>query len=145
MKYIIVITLVALAIVGCGTQQASINGVVLSTSKGHYLPYSNDGKPTGGWKPSRAMIKHAQPVILRYIEDTNKEIFEKLDQYRCQYFGTIVDGKKRIHCNCFFLTEDKENWRTTPIVVDDGGNWYFQLEYDVETEKCINFAVNGES
>jgi hypothetical protein len=127
MKHIIAITLIVLTVVGCSTKQEQITGVILPTSKGHYLPYSNDGKPTGGWKLSKAMIKKAQPVILEYIKDSDKEIFENLDQYRCQYFGIIINGKKRIYCNFFWLTEDKKDWRTNPIVVDDGGNWYFQL------------------
>ncbi len=145
MKRIIAITLIVLTVVGCGTKQEPITGVILPTSSGHYLPDSNDGRPARGWKPSKAVIKRAQPVILEYIKDSDQEIFENLDHYRCQYFGIIVDGKKRIYCNFFWFTEDRRNWRTKPVVVLDGGNWYFQLEYDVETAKCLNFAVNGES
>ena len=145
MKRTIAITLIILTIVGCSTEQEQVTGVILPTSRGHYLPDSNDGRPTGGWKPSKAVIKRAQPVILEYIKDSDKEIFENLDQYRCQYFGIIINGKKRIYCNCFWFTEDRRNWRTKPVVVLDGGNWYFQLEYDVETAKCLNFTVNGES
>jgi hypothetical protein len=141
----IAIALMVLSVVGCSTKQEPITGAILPTSRGRYLPDSIDGRPTGGWKPSKAVIKRAQPVILEYIKDSDSEIYESLGQYRCQYFGIIVNGKKRIYCSFFRLTEDKRDWRTRPIVVDGGGNWYFQLEYDVETARCLNFAVNGES
>ena len=145
MKRIIAITLILLTVVGCSTKQEQITGVILPTSSGHYLPDSIDGRPTEGWKPSKAEIKRAQPVILEYIKDSDQEIYKDLDYYRCQYFGIIVNGKKRIYCNFFWLAENRRNWRTKPVVVLDGGNWYFQLEYDVETDKCLNFTVNGES
>jgi hypothetical protein len=145
MKRIIAIMLVVLTVVGCGTEQEQITGAVLPTSSLPYLPHSSDGRPTGGWKPSKAVIKRAQPAILEYIKDSDQEIYENLDQYRCQYFGIIVDGKKRIYCNFFWFTDRRRDWRKKPVVVLDGGNWYFQLEYDVETGRCLNFMVNGES
>ena len=145
MKRILAITLILMVCVGWDAGGELINGAVLPTSGNHYVPYSIDGRPTGGWRPSRATIEKAEPVILEYIKDSDQEIFEHLDQYRCQYFGIIVDGRKRIYCNFFWYTENKKDWRTRPIVVMDGGNWYFQLEYDVETDRCLNFAVNGES
>lgn len=145
MKHIISITLIMLTTVGCATNQKQITGVVLPTSAGHYLPLSNDGIPSGGWKPSEAIIKKAQPVILEYIKNSDEKIFKNLDQYRCQYFGIIINGKRRIYCNFFWLPEYGENWRSNPVIVDDGGNWYFQLEYDIETGNCLNFSVNGEA
>ena len=151
MRRIISIALIALAVVGCGQRQQQeqeqmlITGVVLPRSSAHFLPDSRDGKPIGAWTPSQAAIKLAEPAILEYIKESDQDIFENLDQYRCQYFGIIVAGKKRIYCNFFWFTEESQDWRTRPIFALDGGSWYFQLEYDVETGQCLNFAVNGES
>ena len=119
-----------------------ISGSILSTTNGHYVPYSSDGKTTG-WTPTTEQIKKAQPVILNFIKKSNKEIYNNINKYRCQYFGIIVNGKKRIYCNVFRLTKFHKNWKTKPVIVDDGGNHYFQLEYDVVTGKCLNFSING--
>ncbi len=119
-----------------------IAGVILPTSNGHYVPYSSDGKATSGWTPTEKQIIKAQLIILKYIEKSNKVIYNNINKYRCQYFGIIVNGKKRIYCNFFWLTAFRKNWQTKPVIVDDGGNHYFQLEYDVETEKCLNFLTN---
>ena len=142
MQRIIALSLLVLTVVGCGTMQGEqITGVVLPTSSLPYLPHSSEGRPTGSWKPSKAMIKRAQPTIVEYIKESDQEISENLDQYRCQYFGIIVDGKKRIYCNFFWLADHRQDWRTKPVVVLDGGNWYFQLEYDVETGRCLNWVL----
>jgi hypothetical protein len=143
MKHIIIIILVALLTVGCVVNQNKITGVIFSNNI--YLPYSVDGKPDGGWQPSEDIVKQAEPVILQYIEKSNKKNFGKPNKYRCQYFGVIIKGEKRIYCNFFWLTEYKKDWETNPVIVKDGGDRYFQLEYDVQTGKCLNFSVNGEA
>ena len=51
----------------------------------------------------------------------------------------------RIYCNFFEPTEDEADWEENFVFVFDGGDMYFQLEYDVESSRCSNFAVNGEA
>ena len=142
MKYIVSILLVTCLAGCCSTHSNSIRGAVLPTSKGHWIPDSIDGKTAGGWTPSQRDIGTAQPIILKYIKDSNAALSGRLHGYRCQYFGIIVNGKKRIHCNFFRMTEDAKDWKTNPVVVDGGGDWYFQVEYDVENHSCMHFSVN---
>ena len=120
-----------------------ISGAILPTTNGHYVPYSPDGKITGGWTPTAEQIIKVQPSLLKYIEKSNKIIYNNINNYRCQFFGIIVNEKKRIYCNFFWITDFYKDWQTKPVIVDDGGNHYFQLEYDVKTGKCLNFSVNG--
>ena len=130
---------------GCATtKQKFIIGAILHVSKDD-IPYSLDGKPQKTWTPTEELIQQIEPDILKYIQISNKEIFENINKYRCQYFGIIVKGKKRIYCNFFYLTKDEQDWKINPVIVYDGGNWYFQLEYDVESKRCLNFEVNGEA
>ena len=145
MKRIIAIAIIIFSLIGCGKNPNQIIGTIINISDDAYLPYSIEGKPSGIWHPSEEIIKKANPVIFQYINDSSKEIFRNIDLYRCQYFGIIIKGKKRLYCNFFRLTAYEKDWRTNPVVVFDGGNCYFQLEYDIETGKCLNFSINGEA
>ena len=42
-------------------------------------------------------------------------------------------------------SDEEKDWHTNPVFVEDGGNWYFQIEYDVDTEKCLSISVNGKA
>ena len=144
MKQISII-LILFILTGCATtKQKFITGAILHVSKDS-IPYSLDGKPPKTWTPTEEFIQQIQPDILKYIQISNKEIFRNINKYRCQYFGIIVNGQKRIYCNFFWFTKEDKNWKTSPVVYFDGGNYYFQLEYDVEERKCLNFTVNGEA
>jgi len=142
MKYLFAYTLVSIFLCGCDSPQDEITGVILPITNEHIASWLADTK---GWMPTKAIIKKAEPVILTYIKDSDEEIFNKLDSYRCQYVGIINEGKKRIYCNFFWLTDEEKDWHTNPVFVVDGGNWYFQIEYDVDTEKCLSISVNGEA
>ncbi len=128
---------------GLNYPQTQITGAILPTSEGHYLPYSINGRPTAGWKLTEESIRKAEPVILAFLKNAEKNIYQIIEQYRCQYFGIIVNGKKRIYCNFFRIEKYEEKWRTKPLIVVDGGSNFFQLEYDIETDKCLNFTING--
>ncbi len=139
------IVILILLVCGCAMNQAHINGTILADADAGDIPYSRDGKTEGNWVPTAEMIAGAEPIVLEYIEAKSAEIFAKLDRYQCQYVGIVVAGKKRIYCNFFEPTEDEADWEENFVFVFDGGDMYFQLEYDVESSRCSNFAVNGEA
>jgi hypothetical protein len=35
------------------------------------------------------------------------------------------------------------DWHLWPVVVEDGGACYFQVEYDVESQRFSRLSVNG--
>jgi hypothetical protein len=73
-------------------------------------------------------------------------VYKSLKKYRGQFVGFVVDGKKRIFCN-YFNNDAIAIFHIDPsakfVVVSDGGFNFWQVEYDVETEKCRNLAING--
>ena len=140
MQRTIIILIAALMFLsGCGKSQPRIIGAILPATGKMELTQAD-------WTPSEEQISKAEPDILKYIEQSNPRIFQNLNKYRCQYWGITVEGRKRIYCNFFRLTWDERfSWRTEPVIVFDGGDSYFQLEYDIETEKCLNFMVNGQA
>lgn len=73
-------------------------------------------------------------------------VYKNLKDYSGQFVGFIVDGKKRIFCN-YFRRERLVVLNIDPstkfVVVCDGGYDFWQVVYDVETNKCMNLAING--
>jgi len=142
METAVIVILILLAC-GCAMNQAHINGTILAD--GGDVAYSRDGKVEGYWVPTDETIARAAPAVLDYIEAQSAEIYAKLERYRCQYVGIVVAGKKRIYCNFFEFTDDEADWKERFVFVFDGGDMYFQLEYDVDSGGCLNFEVNGEA
>ena len=76
-----------------------------------------------------------------------KKILAHSRNYRVQFVGIIRDGRKVIWCNFFPVAgkgkDEFQNWRKERIVVDDGGFFYWQIEYDPATDECSRFHPNG--
>ena len=141
----IVILLFALAILesravaGLDTDIPQTNRVVLSS---------------GRWKPSAEETQKALAAIQTFLESpstTNewtkreiKKILEHTKEYRVQFVGVVRDGKRLIWCN-FFRAADAlgANWKREEVRVEDGGFWFWQIEYDPTAGKCLNFGSNG--
>lgn len=84
-------------------------------------------------------------------KDTRAEITGRFSGYCVQFVGFIKNGKKKIHCNFFTPYSDKKRTKTlalareTYILVNDGGSYFWRIDYDVESGKCEAFEVNGEA
>lgn len=118
-----------------------INGAILADTDGRWF-----GGDAEGWTPSEADILSAERAVLERIRTDAPALFDRLDEYLCQYIGFAVGGRLRIYCN-FFHHEQEEargDWRTEPVFVLDGGDDYFHTVYDVDSGQCVEFYVNGE-
>jgi hypothetical protein len=121
---------------------ARIIGAVLSDVEGGWFRSGAEA-----WAPTAEVVAAAEQAALECIRRSAPAIFERLEEYRCQYMGFVFDGQRRIYCNFFRHDEDEadEDWRTEPVCVLDGGDDYFHLEYDPDSRTCANFYVNGEA
>ena len=45
----------------------------------------------------------------------------------------------------FFCEDGNNDWRKEFVFAIDGGECYFQVEYDLERGLFINLRINGES
>jgi hypothetical protein len=88
----------------------------------------NLGEPEADW-----LQRHSAPLIL-----------PKLREYKRQYSGILLEGRLALFIN-LFLDRGMENWVTTPVDVDDGGYYYFQVVYRPEEGDFVRFWVNGEA
>lgn len=76
-----------------------------------------------------------------------KKILANGKNYRVQFVGMIRDGRKVIWCNFFPAAnvgkDEFQDWQKARIMVDDGGYYYWEIEYDPATDKCSSFSSNG--
>ena len=74
-------------------------------------------------------------------------LWERAKRYKRQFVGVQSEGAKgrrTVFAN-FFCNDWGRNWRTEPISVDDGGDCYFTVEYDVGKGTFSNLSINGEA
>ena len=122
-----------------------VEGIIFSSSKADFVTHVTGRKDLESWTPCESDIAEAIPAIKFFLAKKAPSIASRLTEYRCQYFGIVVDGKKRIYCNFFHREGHEENWKSNPLFVLDGGDWYFQLEYEIESGQCLNLQINGEA
>ena len=77
------------------------------------------------------------------------KILDHLPKYRRQYVGIVVpNGTRRVLVNCFLTAEgdplDFESaWRQHLVLVEDGGFWFWRIQYDVNSDQFSDFESNG--
>ena len=147
MKKCVSFAILCALLAGCTSTVATsgIEGVIFPARKADFAMEVTGRKDAQGWTPSKTEIAKAMPQIKTFLGKQAPSIASSLQEYRCQYFGVVVDGKKRIYCNFFRRSSWDEGWRIEPVFVLDGGDDFFQLEYDVKSKQCLNFTVNGEA
>jgi len=108
------------------------------------------GGSGGFWTPSADDIFKLEERLAEYLSQNSSYFFsqpptwERLDEYQRQYIGLERGGRQIIYGN-FFCNNLGMDWRKTLVIVDDGGDCYFQVEYDVEDGALIMLLVNGVS
>ena len=71
-------------------------------------------------------------------------LWERAKTYKRQYFGVRTARRRTVYAN-FFCADHGKNWRIEPIVVKDGGDCYFRVEYDVDKRTFSTLVINGEA
>lgn len=120
-------------------------GCVLAPRDGYRFDLNCDAV----WLPSAAEIAAAERGLAAFLAGEAPELARKLPSYYRQYVGIVRAGRRLIYINVMHqesLTEDPEIDPTKELIfVSDGGDWYFQLEYDVATGGYLEFGINGEA
>ena len=83
----------------------------------------------------RLTNKHKEDFVIDLLEE----------KYKRQYVAVVnKNGDKEVWINCFCQTYG-DNWKTSIVMVDDGGNCYFSLKINLKKEKCYDLLVNGHA
>jgi hypothetical protein len=133
-------------------------GIIISEDSASEFGVLFDKGLTGFWEPSVNDAAKAEGCIRRYLvsvqDDPNLDAYQKenvvfilnnLEEYQRQYVGILVDGEKRIGCNLFLSDHSFADWERVPVFLIDGGKYFWQIEYDLPKDECINFYIHGEA
>ncbi len=104
----------------------------------------------GAWTPNAEMVTTLETRLPAYLAQQQTKfsarqapIVERLAQYKFQYWGEMENGKRVITINAFCAAFD--DWKTQRVFVLDGGDCFFNLQYDVDSGTFFDLQVNGEA
>jgi hypothetical protein len=63
-------------------------------------------------------------------------------EYLRQYAGIKINGSRRVLVNAF--PEDTYCWRDEYIVIEDGGLWFWEIQYDVQLHEFLHWRLVGK-
>ena len=118
--------------------------------------------------PTELEIAELEMILKAQIAELNKNRFSQKNKYnrknRCptidknlkkyvrQYAGFYNEkGERIIYINCIWhkYTEigddniERQVWKTNWLTISDGGSYYWNVQYNLDTKTFFNFSVNG--
>jgi len=127
----------------------SKDGVIFPADKAqsllHQCSRGTPQKGKGFWQPQISQIAGLEQLLPGLLEKNfSGQRHPPIQDYGRQYAGLIVQERKLIYVNGFLSGyRELEGWRTNPVVVCDGGNSFFGVEYDPQTKSFQSLAFNG--
>ncbi len=93
----------------------------------------------------------AEKLLYKNLDTINNKwassVHKNLKTYLRQYFGYInVNGERIIYIYAFRkkdLPELRKQWLQNLIMVEDGGDNYWQIEINLNTKKLLSFGINS--
>jgi hypothetical protein len=107
--------------------------------------------------PTHAIVDKAESCMRRNMHRLdsmslhhNMFVFirKHFSKYRRQYRGFInKDGHHILSINCFLLDKDDvhefDYWLKEMVLVCDGGEYYWGISFDLDTNSFFNLHING--
>ena len=131
------------------TPDTSSIAIIQFDPKGNW-PFKNNSRPSG---LTEKEIEEVESLMNIGISEYNKHLsveqrdgysidFKKY-KYKKQYVAVInLKGEKEVWINGF-CNSWNDNWKKDILLVNDGGNCYFNLKVNLTTKKCYDVFVNG--
>ncbi|MEO8393488.1 MAG: hypothetical protein ABI700_10910 [Chloroflexota bacterium] len=159
----LIISLLVLA--GCGDLNSFIRGMYttpnlrVTTATYDGVIFTIDNAENAGlnifdrdiehyWMPNADDVADLETRLIPYLNETIPEgdwrygIADSLSGYKRQYIGALKATDPYIWAN-FFCTEDIGDWQNQVIFVEDGGQCFFNVWYNVTTHEFSDLQVNG--
>lgn len=151
-----------LTLSGCGLSSGSSTAPIAispttarATPTVEHILVTGDGRegvifPDGDWIPSTEDVRTLEGELRSYLGQNQSafhepaSIEERPGRYTRQYWGLLENEKKVVFIN-FFCDAFGMDWQHERVQVEDGGDCYFQLKYDVESGEFFDLRVNGEA
>ncbi|MDD3772853.1 MAG: hypothetical protein PHC38_09390 [Weeksellaceae bacterium] len=110
--------------------------------------------PEKRFTPTKSEIILAELALENQLKKVNRNrpnqssspvIDKNLNKYKRQYFGGIDENERKyLLINCFWSeTENSDAWLNGMVIVLDGGSYYWQIKYYIDTNELRDLMVNG--
>lgn len=103
------------------------------------------------WEPTEADIEGVDALLLAYVAGLNYEAFTyhapleaHLSEYTRQFRGITIEGQPVLNVG-YFCDMDVAELQLYWVEVNDGGDCYFDFNYDPTTGEILRLTVNGEA
>ncbi len=123
-----------------------VRGVTLSgaAAKGLFHQCSRESpRADGWWKVSPRDVQNLEAASPRFWNAQKPKSHLSLTNYYRQYAGFRRQGRKMIYLNACEASMADKDWKTQPMVVCDGGDGFFGVEYDVQLHMFRALSFNG--
>jgi hypothetical protein len=119
--------------------------VVVPSSKLVPPVYGHDEE--GYFTPDDEQIRRFETGLAAHLRasppERSPELYAKYASYHRRYVGMKIKGEKKLYTS-FYCPSFKE-WERPDVDVDDGGDCYFQVIYDVARGLYESVSVNGQA
>ncbi|HMT10961.1 MAG TPA: hypothetical protein PKA39_04995 [Ignavibacteria bacterium] len=111
------------------------------------------GKNSKAYDPREDDIKAAEDILracfTKEASGTYNPFFgRKLENYHRQFAGAVLENGDKviwINCFCYAYIDYMRNWKESFILVDDGGNCFFNVKVNLNTGQYYDLMVNGNA
>jgi hypothetical protein len=125
-----------------------VQGLIVGKAHaGHFYAAIRGRSSPRYWTPEKSHLIDLESRLIAYLRTAappHGRLRSNLNGYRRQYIG-IVHGDQEVVYASFFCETLRQDWTRKPIVVEDGGDCYFRLEYDPQTHTFSHLEINGEA
>ena len=144
MKTQILTVLLVGLLAGCATRKGDTEDMIISSDKADFAAQALGQKGLMFWTPSKSDVAETLPKILAFLREEAPSLAGQFGQYRRQFIGIIVEGRKQLYCSFFRLDARRAGGRARAAGAAGAGPSAFQLTYDLETRQCVDLRIRGE-
>jgi hypothetical protein len=120
---------------------------VFDDGKRALLPVQPDSTASDAWSPTQHDAQRASDGIPAFLQSKSPKIAAKFSGYYGQLFGVTDGGARKIRLLFFCRLEPSllDVWTKVAVIVNDGGDCYFNVDFDPSSGAYSNFRVNGDA
>ena len=145
---------VVFSLAGCTTPASTDTWAVIPQRRAEEMGLgtwlSSGAEIEGYWTPTEQDVLLLEENLPSFLQENSTSfrreppVWEQLDNFKRQYAGLVMNGSKIIYGN-FFCSEPSPDWKTEWMFVMDGGDCFFQLQFDVANGTFSGLTVNGDA
>lgn len=96
------------------------------------------------WHPSARQIAKLELGLDQYLRQHYPALRQQIGQYYFQYAGLVRQQRRFIYINAIDeYAQNNPDWRHTAMIMCDGGERFWGLEYDLATGKFSAMTFNS--